>query len=137
MSTLSVFNFRASGLIATLAVGAILLVNATAQAEQPDPLNQITVTSRSVKTIGRDPATDAPIKEITRTAYVQYDPVVLTTNSGVALLKDSVQDAAVKICASLDPLDSDDGGCIRRTVESAKPQIDAAIASARRAASAN
>ena len=133
MNSLFTSNLRKSGAIATLLVGAILLVNATAQADEPDTLNQITITSRSVKTVGHDLATGAPIKEITKTAHVQYDPVVLTMNSGVSLLKDSVQDAAVKVCASLDPLDGEDEDCVRRAVESAQPQIKAAVARARAA----
>ena len=86
-----------------------------------------------VKTVGRDAATGAPIQQYTVQARIQYDPVTLTTNSGVALLKESVEDAARRVCASPDPADDDDDGdCFIQAVKSAQPQIDAAIARARK-----
>jgi UrcA family protein len=97
----------------------------------PEQVEQVTVSSPVVKTVGRDSATGGPIQETQKTARIQYDPVTLTTNSGVALLQDSVFETARKVCESFDPFDPDDGTCIRNAVNSAKPQVDAAIARAR------
>jgi UrcA family protein len=113
---------------AVFAVTSIGIFNTRAQAAD---LEQITISAPSVKTVDHD-ATGAPIEEVTRTARITVDPVTLTTNSGVALLKDSVQEAAQKVCDSLDPLDSDDGGeCVRGAVRSAQAQIAAVVARAR------
>jgi UrcA family protein len=59
--------------------------------------------------------------------------VTLTTNSGVALLKDSVLETALKVCNSLTlPMADEDGGtCVSDAVKSAQAQVDAAIAKAR------
>jgi UrcA family protein len=65
---------------------------------------------------------------------VQFDPVTLTTNSGAALLKDAVLDAARQACTDADPFTNDGGACVRKAVESAAPQVDAVIARARSSA---
>ena len=131
MNTSIISNNRRSGLLATFAIGAIALISARAQADDPAQVDQVTISSPSVSIVGRDSATGAPITETAKTARIQYDPVTLTTNSGVALLKDSVRESARKLCDSIDPLDSDDGTCIRGAVDSAQSQVDAAIARAR------
>lgn len=112
-----------------LAIGALAFMSAGAQAADPD---QITISAPSVTTVGRDAATGAPIQDITQKISVKFDPVTLTTNSGVALIKDSVYDNARKVCESIDPsmLDDDDT-CIRDAVKSVQAQLDAAIAQAR------
>jgi UrcA family protein len=94
-------------------------------------LEQITISAPNVKTVGADTATGAPIEEITSTARITVDPVRLTTNSGVALLQDSVQDAAQKLCYSLDPLSFDNNQCVRDAERSAQAQITAAVARAK------
>jgi UrcA family protein len=114
-----------------LAIGALSIMSAGVHAAEPD---EVTISAPAVKTVGREAATLAPIEQVTVTARVAYDPVTLTTNSGVALLKDGVLEAARKACDSADPLMSDDGTCVRNAVESAKPQITAAIARARSSA---
>jgi UrcA family protein len=124
-------NIRRSSLVATFVIGTVALIGAGAQADDPDQVDQITVSAPTVKTVGHDSATGGPIEDTVKTARIQYDPVTLTTNSGVALLKDAVSEAARKICDSIDPLDPDDGTCLREAVDSAKPQVDAAIARAR------
>jgi UrcA family protein len=110
------------------ALALLAVVSATAQAAEPD---QITISAPSVHTVGRDRSTLTPIQEVVVTAHVKFDPVTLTTNSGVALLKDSVLEAARKSCRSADPFMEDDGTCIRTALEDAQPQITAAIARAR------
>jgi UrcA family protein len=119
---------------AALALGVLALMSAGAQAAAPDP-DQVTISAPSVKTLGRDEATGAPIEQVTEKATITLDPVTLTTNSGVALLKDSVYGAALKLCESSLTLSDDDGECIRKAVNSAQAQVDAAIAQARSNAS--
>lgn len=111
-----------------LACSALAIVSARAQAQD---LDQVVVSAPVVRTVGRDPATLAPIEESTSTARVAFDPVTLTTNSGVALLEDGVLDAARKACYAADPIVEDEGSCVRAAVRSAQPQVTAAIARAR------
>ena len=118
------------------AVGAIALVSARAHAadlDQIDPvqLDPITVSAPAAKIVDRDAATGAPIEQVTITARVQADPAALRTNYGALMLNYSVLDAARKACTAADPLVDDDGTCVHDAVESAKPQVDAAIARAR------
>jgi len=114
---------------AVLALGALAFMSAGAQAADPD---EITISAPSVKTVGRDEATSAPIEEVTDKATIKLDPVTLTTNSGVALLKDSVLEAARKVCYSVSlSTFEDDGTCVRDAVKSAQAQVDTAIARAR------
>lgn len=94
-------------------------------------LNQITVQGSTVKTVGRDAATGAPIEDITERAAVSYDPATLTTDSGVKLLKAKVADAARQACDSADPLGDDDGTCVPGAIRSAQDQIARVVAQAR------
>jgi UrcA family protein len=110
------------------AIGALAVMSARAHADNLDP---ITISAPAVQTIGRDLATGVPTEQITVMARIEADPVWLTTNSGVALLKDSVLAAARRACEAADPAMPDDGTCVRTAVRSAKPQIDAAVARAR------
>jgi UrcA family protein len=115
--------------VGALALGALALMSAGAQAAEPD---EITISAPNVKTVGRDGTTGAPIQEVTESASIKFDPVTLTTNSGVALLKDSVFEAALKVCNSIDlSMEDDDDTCVRDAVKSAQVQVDAAIARAR------
>ena len=118
------------------AVGAIALVSARAHAADSDrldpvQLDPITVSASAAKIVDRDTATGAPIEQVTITARVQADPAALRTNYGALMLNYSVLDAARKACTAADPLADDDGTCVHDAVESAKPQVDAAIARAR------
>jgi UrcA family protein len=105
-------------------------MSAGAQAADPD---EVTISAPSVKTVAHDGATGAPIEEVSQKATISFDPVTLTTNSGVALLKDSVLETALKVCNSLTlPMADEDGGtCVSDAVKSAQAQVDAAIAKAR------
>jgi hypothetical protein len=118
------------------AVGAIALVSARAHAADPDrldpvQLDPITVSAPAAKIVDRDTATGATIEQVTITVRVQADPAALRTNYGALMLNYSVLEAARKACTTADPLADDDGTCFRDAVESAKPQVDAAIARAR------
>ncbi|MDB6043111.1 MAG: hypothetical protein JWM63_1662 [Gammaproteobacteria bacterium] len=127
-------SFRRTGtfrsrLPAALALGALAFMSAGAQAADPD---EITISAPSVRTVGRDAATGAPIQDVTVKASIKFDPVTLTTNSGVALLKDSVVETARKACDSNSLLMSDDDEtCVRGAIKSVQAQVDAAIARAR------
>ena len=121
---------------AAFAAAAIALVSGRALAadsEQLDPiqLDPVTVSIPAAKIVGVDPATGAPIEQVTMTARVQADPAALRTNYGALMLNYSVVDAARKVCAAADPFAEDDGTCIHDAVESAKPRMEAAIAQAR------
>jgi UrcA family protein len=118
------------------AVGAIALVSArahAADADQLDPvqLDSITVSAPVPKIVERDAASGATVEQVTITARVQVDPAALRTEYGALMLNYSVLNAARQACAAADPLADDDGTCFRDAVESAKPQVDAAIARAR------
>lgn len=111
--------------LAVFTVGALGIFSGRAHAAD---LEQITISAPSTKVVGHDYATGAPIEEVSGTGQIKVDPVTFTTNSGVALLNDAVQDTARKICYSLDPLDSDDDGeCVRGAIKSAQAQITAAV----------
>ena len=48
------------------------------------------------------------------------------------MLNYSVRDAARQVCLSDEPLaDDDDTTCVKKAIEAAKPQVEAAIAQAR------
>ncbi len=112
--------------LAMFTVGALGIFSGRAHAAD---LEQITISAPSTKIVGHDYATGAPIEEVSGTGQIKVDPVTFTTNSGVALLNDAVQDTARKICYSLDPLgsDDDDGECVRGAIKSAQAQITAAV----------
>jgi UrcA family protein len=111
-----------------LAFAALSFVSALARAAD---LPEVTVSAPIVKTTDRDAASGAPIQEVTETARIAVDPVTLTTNSGVALLQDKVQETAQQICNNMDSLATEDGGtCVREAVKSAQAQIKAAVARA-------
>lgn len=94
------------------------------------PINQIIVHGPSTQVIGHDYR--RPIEETTVTLGVRYDPVALTTNSGVALLKDAVTQAAFQACVDADPTSAPESRCISDAIDQAQPQIDEAVAQARR-----
>jgi len=81
--------------------------------------------------IGRDYHSLKPIEQSNVTVGVSYDPVALTTNSGVALLKDAVTQAAVKACADADRSSPPDQTCIQNAVDQAQPQVARVVAQAR------
>ena len=124
----SVKILSGKSLHAAFAIAAIAVFSAGAHAAES---NEITVQGPTVKTVGRDYATGAPIQETTVKVAVSYDPATLTTDSGVALLKESVADAARKACDSADPLSDDDGTCVRGAIDSAQAQIAQVVSQAR------
>jgi UrcA family protein len=128
MMTSSRVKSLSGSLHAAFAIMAIAVFSAGAHAAEP---NEITVLGSTAKTVGRDAATNAPIKETTVKVAVSYDPATLTTDSGVALLKESVANAARKACDTADPLEDDDGRCVLDAVKSAQAQIARVVAQVR------
>ncbi len=115
-----------------LAIGALAIMTGTSQAA---PLDQVQVDSPVVKVLSRDPATNAPIEQVTVTAHVIPDPDTLTTDSGVVLLNDYIREAARHACFEADPTAADDGKCYRDAMKAAKPQVAALVAHAKAAQS--
>jgi hypothetical protein len=119
------------------AAAAIALVSARAHAadsDQLDPvqLDPITISAPAATIVDRDTETFAPIEQVTIKARIQTDPAALATKYGALMLHYSVLDAAREACAATEPVaDSDDDACVHDAVESAQPQVDAAIARAR------
>lgn len=104
-----------------------LVVTGVQAAELPE----VTVSAPSAKIIGRD-VTGTPIHQATATARIRYNPIMLTTYSGRALLQDKVAEVARGLCRKLDAMAlvaaEDEGACVQRAVAGTKAQIAAAIA---------
>jgi UrcA family protein len=114
--------------IALIALGSLACGGMVAQAAD---LQEVTVTVPAVTTIGHD-ASGAPIQQVSASARVAYDPAMLATYSGRALLRDKVAEVARRLCRSLDitagPLTEAEGSCVERAVAGARVQIAAAAA---------
>jgi len=82
-----------------------------------DDLTQVVVRGSNTRTIGYDYHTLKPIEESSVTVGVRYDPVTLTTRSGVALLKEAVAEAAIKACSGSDVSTAEYLSCVRRAIE--------------------
>jgi UrcA family protein len=117
-----------ASLCAAFASMAIAAFSASAHAAES---NEIMVQGPTTKTVGFDLPTGAPIKETTVKIAVNYDPATLTTDSGVALLKESVADAARKACGTAARVTADDGTCVRKAIDSARAQIARIVSQAR------
>ncbi len=117
---------------AVFAVMAFATLNPTARGEE---LNQITVRSSHDSIVGYRLPGLTPIVQSTVKLDVSYDPVTLTTHSGVALLKDAVTQAAYKACGEADPAAAAAGpvynDCVRQAIDQAQPQVARAVAQAR------
>jgi hypothetical protein len=114
--------FAASALLAALAI-----VSTGASAAE---LDRIVIDPPVVKVVERTPI-DAPVEDVTVVARVIPDPDTLTTKSGVKLLNDYIVEAAQKACFEANPLEQDDGTCVRKAVKSAKLQVPAVVARAK------
>jgi pimeloyl-ACP methyl ester carboxylesterase len=116
-----------------LALAAFVALTPRARAAE---LDQVVIEKPVVKVIGRDDI-DAPIENVTVVARVIPDPETLTTDSGVKLLNDYIVEAARRACFAADPLEPDDGTCVRDAIKSAKKQVPALVARAKTNATAN
>ena len=109
-----------------LMAAAALGITATARGAEPE---QIVVQGPISHTVGYDSL--RPEEQSTVKVGVSYDPVTLTTHSGVALLQDAVTQAAFKACVDADPTYAPESACISRAIDQAQPQIAQAVARAR------
>ncbi len=105
---------------------AALCVTATARGAEPE---EIVVQGPTTHAVGY--GTLRPVEQSTVKVGVSYDPVTLTTHSGVALLKDAVTQAAFKACVDADPAYPPNSTCISSAIQQAQPQIAQAVARAR------
>lgn len=121
-------NLVRSGLTVALAIGTLAALSARADAAELDP---ITLSAPIVKKERQETATEIPTEDITVNARIAVDMETLRNDSGVVLLKDRVEEAAYKACYAADPIEADDGTCVRDAIKAARPQVDAAIARAR------
>ena len=114
--------FRPSLLIA---LGALCFAAVGAHAQNM-PEVTVTTANKAIKTIGHDNK-GTPIRQLTATARVQYNPIMLTTSSGRALLNGRVAQVARDLCSDggLFSNTDDDLNCVRGAVQGAKTQIDA------------
>lgn len=106
---------------------------ALAQSAGPAPEVRVQASRVIKKEIGRSASTGAPIETAEITMRVSYADLRLDTNSGQALLKSRVADAAKDACSRISSVpgqETSDNDCIRAAVSGAKPQVDAAIAGA-------
>jgi len=107
-------------------IGAFVVVGV-----QAADLKEVTVIAPTIKTVGRD-ASGTPIHQVTASARVQYNPIMLTTNSGRALLQYKISQVAQKLCreignVAINPAE-DEGTCVKRAVDGTKVQLAAAMA---------
>ncbi len=121
--------------VALMAASMVALVG-TAVAQTPS-IPEIRVLASGVlkKQVGQT-SSGVPIEATEVTVRVGYADLSLDTNSGQALLKGRVADAAKEACrrasahypiASLETTDQD---CVKAAVTGARPQVDAVIAAA-------
>jgi UrcA family protein len=124
-----------AGLLLAFAVGAITFLGSAQAAEAPQ---EITITGTRVERIPYDFSVRRPVKEVSVSATVPADLNVLTLNSGVALLKYNVRQAALKACIMADPgataTDDTTVDCVNEAVDNARPQVNALIERAHREA---
>ncbi len=119
------FDLSVPAVYALIAAAALGFAT-TARGAEPE---QIVVQGPTTHAIGY--GTLRPLEQSTVKVGVSYDPVTLTTHSGVALLKDAVTQAAFKACVDADPNYPPESACISTAIEQAQPQIAQAVARAR------
>lgn len=119
------FDLSVPAVCALIAVAG-LCVTATARGAEPE---QIVVQGPTTHAVGY--GTLQPVEQSSVKVGVSYDPVTLTTHSGVALLKDAVTQAAFRACIDADPTYPPNSGCISSAIAQAQPQIAQAVARAR------
>lgn len=126
--------------VAPVILAAGLCMTASALA---DELPTITigagVMTKSV--VGRSASTGAPIEQVTVSHRVSYADLDLATQTGAAALEQRVKETAVAACKQLDrlyPLEAkNERECTSAAIAQASPQVENAIAAARREAKAD
>jgi len=121
---------------AVLAAAAIAM-SVTALAQQDSPVPEVRIQASGViKKQVEKTNVGVAIETAEITMRVSYKDLSLDTNSGQALLRDRVTDAARDACLRLSSSyapgtsGTGDAECINNAIKGAKPQVDAAIAAA-------
>jgi UrcA family protein len=124
--------------VGAFAFGALALLNSRAQAAEMPQVTVSAPTERTPGTFGdvisndgRDEAINSSLPTVSRTVRLKVDPVMFTTDSGVALLNDQVRETAQKLCSSLDTPSFENDVCVADAIASAQPQIAAGVARAK------
>lgn len=125
-------RFPRAGVLLAFAIGAITFLGS---AQATEATQEITITGTRVQKT-YDFSVRRPVENVSVSAVVPADLNVLTLNSGVALLKYNVRQAAIKACMMADPLASATSDstmdCVNDAVNDARPQVNALIAEAHR-----
>jgi len=119
-----------------LIAASIVALTGTTLAQNPT-IPEIRVQASGVlkKQLGQT-SSGALIEATEVTVRVSYADLYLDTNSGQALLKDRVRDAAKEACRRatahypMSSLETTDEDCVKAAVNRAKPEVNAVIASA-------
>ncbi len=122
-----------SALLAVAAATASML----AMAQQEGPTSEVRVQASAVikKQVGKT-SSGVPIETAEVTMRVAFADLALDTNSGQALLKSRVADAAKDACERINTSyapgtpGTSDAECVNTAIKNAKPQVDAVIAAA-------
>jgi UrcA family protein len=95
----------------------------------------VTVEAVREITVGKSPI-GAPIKEMSIRSRVSYADLDLTTAAGVEALQKRVRDTATSTCKEIKVDVPAEGStvdkCIKEAIDGAAPQIDAAVAAAKK-----
>jgi UrcA family protein len=125
-------RFARAGSLLAFAIGAITFLGSAQAAEATQ---EITITGTRVQKT-YDFSVRRPVEEVSVSAAVPADLNVLTLNSGVALLKYNVRQAALKACMMADPSATATADstvdCVNEAVNNARPEVNALIAEAHR-----
>ena len=125
--------------IGPAAVAASLCLAGAALAAEPLPTITIGAGVMAKAVVGTT-TIGAPMEEVTITHRVSYSDLDLTTQTGAAELKARVKETANAACKQLDelyPLEEKNAReCTSTAIAQASPQVENAIAAARRGATA-
>lgn len=105
----------------------IIAVGTFSTAVGAQELSEITIAGPAINTIGRD-AHQSRIQQLSGTVRVHYNPIMLTTNSGRALLDARVEEVARRVCSAngIYPNVDDGWHCVDNAIKAAKSKLDAA-----------
>ena len=124
---------RGGGL--ALLAASVAAMSGAAVAQQSTAIPEVRVEASAVIKKQTDAKSlAAPLETAEITVHVKYADLPLDTNSGRALLRDRVADAAKDACMRIKfwmgPTVTSDSDCIRKAIDGATPKVNAAIAAA-------
>jgi UrcA family protein len=121
--------------VALMAASIVALTGTTLAQNLTIPEIRVQASGVLKKQLGQT-SSGSPIEATEVTVRISYADLYLDTNSGRALLKDRVKDAAKEACRRatahypMSTLESTDDDCVKAAVHGAQPQVDAVIAAA-------